>query len=63
MAIFKMDVKVVEMHRIEVDADNFDEALILAEEYGPESDNAWKTEVVVLGGYEEERGKLTLIDA
>lgn len=53
MAIFKMDVKVVEMHQIEVDADNFDEALILAEEYGPDSDNAWKTEVSVLGGYEK----------
>jgi len=53
MAKFKMDIKVVEMHQVEIEAETFEEALELAEEYGPESDNAWKTDVSVLGGYEK----------
>lgn len=53
MAKFAMDIKVVEMHKVEIEAETFEEALELAEEYGPDSDSAWKTDVSVLGGYEK----------
>lgn len=51
MQTWSIDLKVVEMHKVEVEAATFEEACELAEARGTMPDEAWKTETVVLGGY------------